>query len=483
LRVNYRRNDRQERKGQKIRMFELSLRVDGLPKIRNPFKKDVSKIGLPMDKQGIDLENFTFTTTTNGVVQFFSGKDKTGTEYFKTCPPLGLIMFRKSVAYAQGKFSVYKKNAKGEEEEVENGAANLWKQYHEINPLQTGDQFRSALKGIVEVYGYCCVLKVVPDGFEGVRNARGQYWILPPDFTTVSWNKKYLGVGDITECIDKIEFCGDGNTKVPIPLDDVYVYTDLTFSVGSQVIPQSRLFGIRDVLNNIIVNYESKGVLLANRGAQGIFTDASKDGTGTTPLGSKGILELQNQLGRYGLSKNQYKYIITNAQLRFEKITDSPKDLMLSEFLKEDIEMLCIAMGYKYALLFDSDSSTFNNQNQYRKSLYTDVLIPESLNFDRQFNEMLGLKAGEMYWKTEWDHLLVLMDDRKQEADIKKVEVENALSMFKNCAISYGRMLAMLGEKEGVKGWENKFWIELDETERAIFEGQKAVNQNQGGKA
>jgi len=183
------------------------------------------------------------------------------------------------------------------------------------------------------------------------------------------------------------------------------------------------------------------------------------------------------------LSKNQYKYIITNAQLRFEKITDSPKDLMLSEFLKEDIEMLCIAMGYKYALLFDSDSSTFNNQNQYRKSLYTDVLIPESLNFDRQFNEMLGLKAGEMYWKTEWDHLLVLMDDRKQEADIKKVEVENALSMFKNCAISYGRMLAMLGEKEGVKGWENKFWIELDETERAIFEGQKAVNQNQGGKA
>lgn len=466
-------------------MFELSLKVDGWPKLRNPFKS-VSKSGLPMDKQGIDLQNFTFTTTTSGLIQFFSGKDKTGEEYFKTCPPLSTIMFRKSVAYSQGKVELCKLNAKGEEEELPKTDA-AWKTYLNPNPLQTGDQFKAALKGIMEIYGFAMVLKSVPEGFDSVKNPRGQYWILPPDQLFVKWNYNYLFTNDIKDCIDSIEFIGGLNSRLPIPKEDVYIFTDLTFSVGSQVVPQSRLFSVKDVLNNIIVNYESKGMLLANRGAQGIFTDDSKDRVGSTPLGQGQIEQLQKELGKYGLAKNQFKYIITGAQLRFEKITDTPKDLMMSEFMKEDVESLCVAMGFKYALLFDSDGSTFNNQNQYKKSLYTDNLIPESINFDRQLNEMYGLHTTDKYFKTCWDDLLVLMEDKKLEAEIDRIELSNYLTQFKNNLINYDRLLEEMDLQEGSKQLLGKFWIDLTPEQRAVFDGshtttsQNNANQNQGG--
>jgi hypothetical protein len=394
-------------------------------------------------------------------------------------------MFRKAIAYNQAKFSLYRNNAK--EEPIEVPKNNIyWKQYLNPNPLQTGEQFKTAVKGIYEIYGYCVVLKSVPDGFEGLSNVRNTYWILPPDMTFIKWNNNYIGANGIKDCIDRIEFGINGTSKITIPTDDVYVYTDLTFSTGSQVLPQSRLLSQKETINNIIVNTESKGVVLANRGAQGIFTDDSKDGVGSTPLGGQYIERLQKDLSKYGLAKDKYKYIITPAQLKFEKITDSPKDLMLSDFMKEDVEQLCVAMGYKYALLFDSDGSTFNNQNQYRKTLYTDNLMPESTNMDRQLNEMFGLDKTDMYFKTTWDHLLVLMEDKKLDADIKRIELENALGMFMNCLITYGRMCDMIGET-GNEKWDNRYWFNFSDTERALFMGNKvgttiSNQQNTGGK-
>lgn len=432
--------------------------------------------------EGIDLTDFYFQPFGN-TIAFRAFTDKTGVEWYRDCPALALICNRKAVAFNVGEFKLMDKNRK-DPTEIESPTHPLIKLYNQPNPLQTHDQFKTAVKGIYEIYGVCFVLQVKP--FKSIKNnAVSELWILPNQYVTVKWNSNYVGVRGIHDMIDEIRFGENGKQQI-IPKEDVYLFTDLGTSLTNMAIPQSRLEGVKSNIDNIIRTQETKSFIIQNRGAQGILSNAGKDQLGAVvPLDAKAEEDLQNKYRgqKHGIGKGQWDLIITNLPLTYNQMGYNPKDLMLQEFMKDDVTALCAVMGYRYALLFDNET-TFNNQLQYEKNLYTSTLIPEGLNYVRQYNECVGANASGLEWVIDWDDLECLQADKTKEADVRSKDFQTFLGMFMNCLITYGRFAEGLGETNPKQEWVDKYWPDLTDKERELFVNMgKSNNQKQDAKA
>lgn len=164
---------------------------------------------------------------------------------------------------------------------------------------------------------------------------------------------------------DKLLHLNDNNVKSN---------TELSFLKGS-----SRIDSQQAPLENILAAYEARNVLIVNRGAIGILSNASKDGIGgVAPLDVKEKNKVQQEFAKYGLTKSQWQVIITNLSLNWQQMAIDVDKLRLFEETKEDTLKLCDEFGVPPEMLSISNGVTFANKREAQVQFYRDTVIPET---------------------------------------------------------------------------------------------------------
>lgn len=198
--------------------------------------------------------------------------------------------------------------------------------------------------------------------------------------------------------------------------------TDKNLLVGT-----SKLEAQKAPINNLRAVYESRGMIIRKRGANGAWVNNSgKDSSGgSVPLRRKEIDALKRAFGGYGTMADQEQFVFATRDIRFEQAGNfRPKDLGLFDETEEDFRKLQDAYGVPPELFARPDGSTYENQRQARKGFYVDTIIPEATEWTNALSAKIypdGLKKIIL----DYTHLEIFQDDIKLKAEKNKALIEN----------------------------------------------------------
>ena len=185
--------------------------------------------------------------------------------------------------------------------------------------------------------------------------------------------------------------------------DNQVRYDDNRFLLGD-----SKIRPLVQACENIKSAYEARGILIQNS-ALGILSNETSDMSGTVPLATKDKDQLQEDYKKYGLAKNKWQLIITNASLKWQSMAVNVGQLKLFEEVEADFDTIANAFSFPPDVM--KTNSTFENVNQAKKQLYQDAIIPEADEWLQGFSNFMGLEG--ISFKSDFSHIAVLQDDKE----------------------------------------------------------------------
>lgn len=411
-------------------------------------KKGLNNIAAPQvtgADYGTRSNEFWLFNQGGGVDYKFSykGHDSSLTAYQK-CAPLTAIINKKAQAYINGKTWILntKGKAKGKEATGE-VASKLRRLLAKPNPLQSWVEFEAQQYIYQQLFGFCILLPIKPVGFQNIDAT--SIWNIPPYMVDIQETEKLFFQSDTNGIIKQIILTYK-NTKSILQAKDIYIFKDFTPSFHSLVVPESRICALEMPINNIIGAYESRNVLINYRGALGIISPDAKDVGGPVPMKEDDKETLQNDFLRYGLRNQQWKFIISNASVKWSQMSIPTRDLMLFEEIEDDIMRICDAYNHPYYLMSSAKGATFSNLNDAKKLLYQDATIPESKSMYEQWNMLFDLSQYDLKLDKDYSHIAALQEDGQKEA-AKRKSLNDALQIeFYHNMITLNRWLELNGE-------------------------------------
>lgn len=393
--------------------------------------------------EGIRPGEFSFPDYMNLTDNIFSvSSDQEIIKAVTDCPQIGAILHSKSNAYVNGIVEVLSKSTRNKVK----GQDKRWQTLMEHpNVLQNGEAFRAQLKFYIMAFGYCPVLRVIPEGYE-FGTEISALWVLPPHSTEIKFKKGNMMYTDnISNLIESVTLRKD-NVKYTIKKEDVYIFTDTTPLRDNSYLPCSRVSSLQFPINNIIKSYKTEGRIISK--PLGILANQARDTISTLPIGSKERRELHRAFKSYGTSDGQEDTIITDATLKWEHMMYPVSELQMVELRTANAAILCDGMGYPFDLFGKDKGTTFTNGASAGKTLYQNFIIPESKNMDTQFNECLYGDINGVEYVTCFDHVAALQDDIKARAEVRKLNIEAATLEFNSNGITYNQFLVSIGYHE-----------------------------------
>jgi len=250
------------------------------------------------------------------------------------------------------------------------------------NYFQDIKEFMRQTKLYHEIYGNEYIYSLFPVGF--TWNNSKALFSLPPNLITKEynntqpfwiWPQEPQGITYTYE-LDGVKYSIDNSQILHMNDNNVTVKE----ANGTNVLNgESKLKGLRSALKNIKMAYESRGVILKYRGALGILSNQSTDGVGAgLPLEEKEIKDIQEKYNQYGGLEGQFQAIITSANLRWQQMSVDPNKLGLFQETEEDFNKILDAFGVPSEMFTRQKGATFENQNQARKSIYENTIVPEA---------------------------------------------------------------------------------------------------------
>jgi len=190
----------------------------------------------------------------------------------------------------------------------------------------------------------------------------------------------------------------------------------------------SRLDALSAPISNIRAAYEARNVLIENRGAIGILSNASKDGIGGVAPMNKGEREkVQAAFQGYGITKGKSPVIITNLALQWSQMAVDVEKLKLFEECIEDTIKICDAYGVPIEMLSLIRNTTFNNKASAQVQFYRDTIIPDANVRVAGINKKFDTKSRGYTLIASFNHLPIFETERKERAQTLFISV-NALS-------------------------------------------------------
>lgn len=436
---------------------------------------------VPSTFRGVDGATWFIEQMGSSTFHFkYSGNHSSLTAY-ENCPPINAIINRKAQAYINGKTWVL--NTQGKVSTTE-PAKKIRALLAKPNPIQSWEQFEAQGYIYEQLFGWYLLLPIKPVGFKDNIDATS-LWNIPPSMIDIDETNKLFYQTDINGIIKKIVLNYKG-TRTEIKVDDVYIMKDFMPSFNSLVFPQSRIRALELPINNIIGCYESRNVLINYRGALGILSqDAGTGQFQAIAMTGPEKEQLQADFRRYGLSHQQWQFIITNASLKWQQMGVATKDLMLFEEIEDDIARICDSYNYPYQLTSSAKGTTFSNVKEAKQLLYQDATIPEAGILYGQWNNFFDTQKYNITLDKDYSHIPVLQEDALQAAQARKARNDALLIEYQNDLITMNRWLELNGEDPRPEG--NRYYSEIkkeqDETsgqeETQSAEGDSGA-QNQG---
>jgi hypothetical protein len=456
----------------------LKLNIGNAVKSLLP-QSDSTVVVDPADYRGSDPTFFWSDNFRHEQAFTYGGHDSSLKAYQK-CPPLTAVINRKAQAYINGKTWVM--NTRGKEA-TSKEADKIRKLLAKPNPLQSWRQFEAQQQIYIQLFGFCIVFPIIPAGFDKYGPVEAtSLWNIPPYMLTIKESNKIFYQTDQSGIIDSITLVYR-NQKTTLPMKSLYIFKDITPSFNTLIFPESRVCALEMPINNIIGALESRNVLINYRGALGAFTRELPTGQYTdipmTPTEQK---DLQSDFARYGLKNKQWKFIITNAALKWQQIGIATKDLMLFEEIDSDTMMICDQYGYPYRLLANNSSNSLGGSDvkQYKQLLYQDTIIPEADSCYEQWNNMFRTEEFNIRLEKTYTHLPILQEDEKDKATARYTRNQALLIEFQNNLIPLNRWLE-LNEEDTLTTPEGKMYYYQLVAQGWKFGSSGATQNNNNG--
>ena len=138
----------------------------------------------------------------------------------------------------------------------------------------------------------------------------------------------------------------------------------------------SPIAGGRYVISRDTKNMEASSKAYDNMGAAGLLT-----GNGSIEdqqLTAEQAKEIEEKLKKkYNGVDNFGKFIVTNANMKWQQLGLSPADLKLIEDRKMGIREICNVFHLNSALFNDPANKSYNNMGEARIAAWTDAIIPD----------------------------------------------------------------------------------------------------------
>lgn len=385
----------------------------------------------------------------NGIDYHFTfSNNQSPIEAYTKCSPLTAVINKSAQAYINGKTFIVDDKGK---EATSKEALKIKKLLAKPNKLQSQSQFEAQTYIYSKLFGFSLILIVKPFGWGNIDAEA--LWNIPPSMVDIKETEElfYKSEGSGIKSIVLIY----NNIRTTLNVEDVFIVKDFSVSFSSVLFPESRIKPLSMEINNIIGAYESRNVLINNRGPLGILSNAGKDAAGALPLKDDDKKDLHQQFLRYGLKDKQLRVIMTAATLNWQAMGVPTKDLMLFEEIEDDIMRVCDMYSFPYPLLSSNRTNSLggNNIGESKKLLYQDSIIPDAASIIEQMNSLFGLEELNITITKDYSHVPALQEDDLKNAQSRKMRNEALLIEFKNNLITYNRWL-QLNKEDTVVGMD-----------------------------
>jgi HK97 family phage portal protein len=296
------------------------------------------------------------------------------------------------------------------------------------NPLQTVGDWMAQRLIFQKLYGQSFI--------RGVRGRTNRFidskalWnLLPSSVRIVEHNE---GVNDITsrftldEIVNRFEYTSREGMTILQP-SEVLMWVDYRFGFSGK----SEVQTLMDSASNLMAIQESRGQIIKHRGMTGFISpEPGNDITGAQltlkdEKTKNGILSGIKKL--YGTLRGQSQIALLEAPVKWTPVTVDIQKLRLTENEKAEFDKCCDLLGVPREI-FDG-KSTFDNQAEAKKKLYTDRVIPWVKGEFDQIAYKMELQREGLRLEGDFSHLEVLQDDMKVREEVEMMKTERLLKL------------------------------------------------------
>jgi HK97 family phage portal protein len=332
-------------------------------------------------------------------------------EAYDKCAPVSTIINRLASSMANGKWFIVDKN----NNDVSNSHANVYNLIKNPNPLQSTSEFIKQVDLYRNLYGVSYVYAAVPNGFGSAEDALS-VWPINPEKVETIYKKSFPYFGKTREDIIEKYVITSGNERLDVNPEHMLHLNETSLDLLNENRFDTRLRGLNYEIRNIMQAQEAIYSLNRDRGAQGIISNRTRDVSGNIPLTPVEKEQIQEEYQKkYGLSNEQAKIIISDADLVWQQMSFNVKDLMLFEGIKQNIESISDAFNYPFELLANQKGTTFANRGEAVKYLYQDNIIPAANLYAEKFTAFFGLQNATI--DIDFSHIEYLKQAEKEKAE------------------------------------------------------------------
>lgn len=351
---------------------------------------------------------------------------------YEYCFAVASVVDRLAEADLTGTLEILRKNGKGKDDYATTPwATRMNARFEQPNPLQSWEEFRGQQVVYKKVFGFCPVLPLIPTGFED-RSFCMAMLNIPPWLFKATGTKKLINQTKIEEIVKEYEVTLLGET-IKLTTEQIFILNDsfMQSEADDFLLPQSKLVGLDMAVSNLCAAMEADNVLLKKRGPLGFISHdaaAVKDSVaGYIPMSTTEKKELQDALAQYGMSLQQFQYVISRQAVKFNPMSYNVAELGTKATIVASEQAICHRYGYDY-ILYESSGAKYANQNGAEKGLYQNNVIPNNTKDMNKYNKFFKAAENNAVIGCDYTKLPVLQEN-KQEAAQARGTLDNALKI------------------------------------------------------
>lgn len=228
------------------------------------------------------------------------------------------------------------------------------------------------------------------------------------------------------------------------------------------------LLGAEKAIRNLIPVYEARGVIYIKRGAMGFIVSRKSDASGMMPLTPEEKKKTNLTVNEaYGLQRNKSTIGVIESPVDFVKTSMSITEMEPFNETLADAVAIYATLRVPRHLVPSKDQSTYANADADMKSFYSDVIIPWGKRYAEAWTNYLKLKDFRRYIKADYSHVDVLQENRKEKADVEKIEGDTWLQRFMNGICTLNDWVVATGNTKVANPIYDKKIFEMEEEELA----------------
>ena len=363
------------------------------------------------------------------------------------CAPLSSVIDKLAECDINGVLEAIK--ADGSEDYSQSGTVKrLMKLLAKPNPLQSWEDFRAEQVAYKKIFGFCPVWPIVPAGMSDPTYAK-TIWNVLPWLATPQINNDFNIYSTSGSPVQNWTLSIFGQS-VDIPGDKIMMLTDgIVKDNGNQyMLPLSKVAGLDYAVSNTCYSQEADNVLLRKLGPIGAWVhDPNPDSIkGYMPMKQEQKEELQNDLGGYGITWDQFQHLITRNRVKYEKAGYNVKELMTKETYRQGCETICDKLNVPPEVMSWKDVK-YENKSAAEKFLYQNNVIPSNNKDMRVYTNFFKLNELDtpVRLKCDFDELPVMQEDQVQAATAMKTKTEAVQLQYTNGYITKNMARQQLG--------------------------------------